>query len=343
MDAAVAAALCLGVVSPGSSGLGGGSFLLFYNETSKSSVFVDGRETAPQAAHQTMYVTDPLLSYGGGLAIAVPGQIHALHKAWELHGKASWYDIVIPSAKLARRFQVSSTLAGHIKKVERELLTDRRYSHLRTFLSGRYNRLAKAGEYLENIPLSDTLTYIAARGPSHFYTSHDAIDLIQEITDAGGVMTTDDLEAYSAVVRDAVVAETMGYTYYGAPPPSSGGLTLASILMYLDGFSTPLVSQGGVYFHHLVEAFKHAFAMRMSLGDPDFVDVTNISEAMLDVEYIDLLREGDGDYSVRANLEDYGGEEAVGNKHGRRMVEDHGTSHLRYFRSSCIIYKNFLH
>lgn len=330
MDAAVAAALCLGVLSPGSSGLGGGSFLLFYNATSRSSVFVDGRETAPQAAHTNMYVKDPLLSYGGGLAVAVPGQIHALHRAWELHGKANWYDIVMPAAKMARRFQVSSTLAGHIKKVERELLTDRRYSRLRSYLNGRYNRLARAGEYLENIALSDTLTYIAARGPSHFYTGHDAIDLANEITEAGGVITTEDLEAYTALVRDPIVSETMGHMYYGAPPPSSGGLTLSSILMYLDGFSIPLVSQGGVYFHHLVEAFKHAFALRMSLGDPGFVNVTDISEAMLDPEYIASLRERDSDYSVHGNLEDYGGEEAAGNKHGRRMVEDHGTSHLRY-------------
>ena len=78
VDAAVAAALCLGVVSPGSSGLGGGSFLLFYNATAKKSVFIDGRETAPTSAHRDMFVQDPSLAYGGGLSIGVPGQLKAL-------------------------------------------------------------------------------------------------------------------------------------------------------------------------------------------------------------------------------------------------------------------------
>lgn len=45
-DAAVAAALCLGVVSPASSGLGGGAFLLLNLANGVAKAF-DMRETAP--------------------------------------------------------------------------------------------------------------------------------------------------------------------------------------------------------------------------------------------------------------------------------------------------------
>ena len=329
VDAAISASLCLGIVSPGSSGLGGGSFLLFYNSTDATSTFIDGRETAPAQASRDMYVADPSMSYGGGLSIGVPGQIHALRKAWELHGKADWYDVVVSSSKMARRFQVSSTLEGHINKIKKELLSDKRYNNLRKYLNGRYNRLARAGDYLENPALENTLIMLAGKGPSYLYTGRTGAVLAEEIIAAGGIITEQDLEDYVAVSRDPVRTEVLGYTYYGAPPPSSGGLTLATILKYMEGFRAPLVSQGGVYFHNLVEAFKHAFALRMSLGDPQFINVSTVSAAMLDQDYVDALREGDDPMTVDPDPESYGGPEATGNRHGRRMVEDHGTSHLR--------------
>lgn len=48
-DAAVAAALCLGVVSPASSGLGGGAFMLLRLANGVAKAF-DMRETAPLLA-----------------------------------------------------------------------------------------------------------------------------------------------------------------------------------------------------------------------------------------------------------------------------------------------------
>ena len=47
VDAAVAAALCLGVVSPASSGIGGGAFMLVRLATGEADAF-DMRETAPK-------------------------------------------------------------------------------------------------------------------------------------------------------------------------------------------------------------------------------------------------------------------------------------------------------
>ena len=49
VDAAVATALCLGVVSPASSGVGGGAFMLVRLADGMAVVY-DSRETAPLAA-----------------------------------------------------------------------------------------------------------------------------------------------------------------------------------------------------------------------------------------------------------------------------------------------------
>lgn len=50
VDAAVAAALCLGVVHPVSSGIGGGAFMVVRSADSGEAVAIDSRETAPIAA-----------------------------------------------------------------------------------------------------------------------------------------------------------------------------------------------------------------------------------------------------------------------------------------------------
>ena len=49
VDAAVATSLCLGVVSPASSGVGGGAFMLV-RLANGTAVAYDSRETAPLAA-----------------------------------------------------------------------------------------------------------------------------------------------------------------------------------------------------------------------------------------------------------------------------------------------------
>ncbi|GFY98389.1 gamma-glutamyl transpeptidase 4 [Actinidia rufa] len=52
VDAAVATALCLGVVNPMASGIGGGAFMLVRSSSVSQTLAFDMRETAPLAASQ---------------------------------------------------------------------------------------------------------------------------------------------------------------------------------------------------------------------------------------------------------------------------------------------------
>ena len=54
VDAAVAVALCLGVASPASSGIGGGAFILIRQPNGSAEV-IDAREIAPAAATEDMF------------------------------------------------------------------------------------------------------------------------------------------------------------------------------------------------------------------------------------------------------------------------------------------------
>ena len=126
MDAAVAAALCLGVLHPHSSGIGGGAFAVvrLANGTSEAIEF---REEAPAAATPNMFAGSPDASLEGGLAVAVPSEIHGLRLAWERHGTLPWSRLVRPAATLAEGFTwVPNSRAPSRKTRRRSLVTRRR-------------------------------------------------------------------------------------------------------------------------------------------------------------------------------------------------------------------------
>ncbi len=55
VDAAIAAHLCVGVVNLHSTGIGGGGFMVYYNDTSGETFALDFREVAPMNASTNMY------------------------------------------------------------------------------------------------------------------------------------------------------------------------------------------------------------------------------------------------------------------------------------------------
>jgi hypothetical protein len=255
MDAAVGTALCLGVVSPASSGLGGGCFILGYNASSQSSLFVDARETAPAASSQNMFVGQPQASIYGGLAIAIPGELKGLYLAWQTQGGGvTWDRIVAPSIALAENWKISPTVARYILKIEAVAKSN---PTLYSTLLGMYFHSdltpKVSGEYVQNPALAATLTGIAREGPDYLYGSQSTIPatMAQEIQAAGGIVTAEELRSYQPKVREAIEMDVFGYRFYGSPPPSSGGVIVGAILQFLSDYEEPIASQGGLPFPFL--------------------------------------------------------------------------------------------
>ncbi|MGM0594134.1 MAG: gamma-glutamyltransferase, partial [Pseudomonadota bacterium] len=91
-DAAVAISAALAVVEPYSSGIGGGGFWLLHRAEDGHETMVDGRETAPLAAHRDMYLDEQGeviggLSMNGPLAAGIPGEPAALAHISENYGR----------------------------------------------------------------------------------------------------------------------------------------------------------------------------------------------------------------------------------------------------------------
>ena len=63
VDAAVATALCVGVVNPMASGIGGGAFMVVRSAYSAEALAFDMRETAPSAASEALHSSTICFEY----------------------------------------------------------------------------------------------------------------------------------------------------------------------------------------------------------------------------------------------------------------------------------------
>lgn len=277
VDAAIAAALTLGVVDGYNSGIGGGCFVLIRRADGTLHA-IDGREQAPRGASRDMYLVDgkpnPKLSQDGPLAIAVPGALAAYEQAVREFGNLSFSKIISRAADVAGDgFEVTPALAGAIS-AEANLLREFR---------GNWGSILKPdgtvyspGERMVQPDLAQTYRAIAEHGTEWFYRGPFAESCSQWFESNGGLVRSADFADYHTVVRDPIVIQYRGFDIAGFPPPSSGGVHVAQILSILENFDLAKLyrEQPATFYHVVVEAMRLAFADRAYwLGDPDFASV----------------------------------------------------------------------
>ena len=130
VDAAIAAQLVLGLVEPQSSGLGGGAFIVHWDEGRKALTSYDGRETAPAAARPDRFLRDgkPMpfdTAVQSGLSVGVPGVVRLMETAHKAHGKLPWPELFKPAIALARDgFTVTPRLSLLLKWVGPSVFDD---------------------------------------------------------------------------------------------------------------------------------------------------------------------------------------------------------------------------
>jgi gamma-glutamyltranspeptidase / glutathione hydrolase len=291
-DAAMAMMLALTVVEPQSSGIGGGGFLLhFDNNTSKLST-VNGRETAPAAAEANRFLgTDgkplPFLqAFPGGKSVGVPGNIRLMAMTHEKWGKLNWPDLFKPAIRLAEKgFVVNKTLESRLQMVER-LWPQFETARSIYWING---KPAKAGDRIRNPELARTLRTLAKKGPDAFYSGAIADGIVKAVAAApvnGANMSLADLAAFKAVEQDAVCAPYRIYVICGMAPPSSGATTVLQILGTLERFDMSKLGKENPQSWHLIgQAMQLAYADREKyLGDAAFVDVP--VKGLLDPGYL---------------------------------------------------------
>ena len=276
VDAAVAAALTLGVVDGFNSGIGGGCFMLI-RKPDGTFAAIDGRETAPAAASRDMYLragkAKPELSRTGALAIGVPGALAAYDLAIRQHGNIDLAEHLGQAATIAEQgFTLDDAYLSRLGQVVKKL---RKFpGSARIFLDTDGNAWP-SGHRLKQPDLAKSYRNIAHHSADWFYRGPFALKTEQWMSANGGLITRKDLASYKAKRREPVRTTYRGHEIVGFPPPSSGGVHVAQILNILEPFDLASMAPDSAEFVHLVaEAMRLAFADRAHwLGDTDFAAV----------------------------------------------------------------------
>jgi len=284
LDATIAVQMVLNLVEPQSSGIGGGAFLLYWDEAEKKVSSYDGRETAPMAARPDRFLRPdgtPMSlgeAIGSGRSVGVPGLLRMLELAHAKHGRLPWRKLFEPAIRLAKEgFAVSPRL--HRLIASDPLL--RRYPAAREYFYLPEGGALPIGHRLRNPEFAAVLRRIADEGTDAFYKGEVARDIVAAVASAKdkagrpGDMTEQDLAIYRAKERAAVCGSYRAYRVCGMPPPSSGGIAVLAILGLLERFPMAGMRPGSSGAVHLfAEAGRLAYADRDHyVGDPDFVAV----------------------------------------------------------------------
>jgi gamma-glutamyltranspeptidase/glutathione hydrolase len=278
VDAAITAALTLGVVNPISSGLGGGGFALVYMEGERKATALDFRETAPRrVAVDELMARKGRLMQGGddpakrGCSIGVPGEPAGLEWLARRYGKRSLADDAAPAAAVAERGFYMSHYMGEMTALFATRLA------LSPELSATLLPGGTPAPYRARVTrpeLARTIRRFGAEGARIFYEGNLAGRIVQAVQATGGTIEAADLVSYQVKERVPLERSVDGRTILSMPAPSAGGLMLLETLeMYGATPQSPLRKMGfgsSAYYHMIAEAMRGALADRVRFaGDPD--------------------------------------------------------------------------
>jgi gamma-glutamyltranspeptidase/glutathione hydrolase len=291
VDAAIAVQLVLNLVEPQSSGLGGGAFLVHWDEAARRVITLDGRETAPAAAKPDRFIGKDgkpmrfVEAVVGGRSVGVPGTPKLLEEAHRRWGKLPWAQVLAPAIRLAEDgFAISPRLNGLLSG-EKNLAKDARAAAYFYELDGK----AKAvGTILRNPAFAATLRALAERGAGAFYEGEIARDIVATVSGHAtnpGDMTAADLAAYRVEEREPVCGAYRVWRICGMGPPSSGAVAVQQMLGVLETRDLARMGPGADAAHWFSEAGRLAFADRnLYLADPAFVGIP--LPGLIDRDYI---------------------------------------------------------
>lgn len=260
LDAALAANLALGVVSPYFCGYGGDVFAIVWDGALHGYL---GSGRAPAAASlesARMRHGDRLPPFGGEV-VTVPGAVAGWFDLLERFGTRTFGDLARRAHTLAvEGFEVTRRGAVPFREAQQM------YAGFDAWTAV-YGDV-EAGTVLRQPAMARTIALLSESGPGAYYRGEVADAVADAVQRAGGVLEADDLAGHTGRFTDPLRARFAGAEVAELPPPTQG-VTALEALRILDGLDLP-TSEGAARAHLLIEATKQAMADRGAfVGDPD--------------------------------------------------------------------------
>ena len=311
VDAAIAIQMVLTLVEPQSSGIGGGAFLMHWD--GRKVVAYDGRETAPMAADEKLFLLPDgkaMAFYDavvGGRSVGTPGAVRMLELAHKQYGKLPWARLFEPAIRLSENgFPMSPRLNMQLAS-EKYLKND---AAAAAYFYNADGTPKAVGTSMRNPALAATLRAIAAN-PDALYAGEIPADVVKAVRahPNAGRLAVSDFASYQVKQREPICTDYKQWRVCGFPPPSSGGIAVAQMLGIFASRNIAAAPPMGVMgpagklelqpdaVHLFSEAGRLAFADRgLYVADSDFVKV-NVA-GLLDPAYLKQRAQLIGDRSM---------------------------------------------
>ncbi|QDO90478.1 gamma-glutamyltransferase family protein [Ornithinimicrobium ciconiae] len=282
-DAAVAGGFVLHLVEPHLNGPGGDLPAIIATAADPTPRVLCGQGAAPAAATAEHFrgLGMDRVPGAGPLAAAVPGAVDAWLLLLRDHGSMSPAQVLAPAQHYARHGHPLVARVGTTVAAVQEIFESDWTTSADVWLPG--GRPPRAGELFRNLAWADTLDRLVAAGEgagtrearveavrtawSQGFVA-DAVDHFarrafrhSDGRVAPGVITGQDLAAFSATWEPAVVREWQGHSIAKAGPWGQGP-ALLQVLGILDALGDPPDPDTAEGVHALAEAWKLAMADR---------------------------------------------------------------------------------
>ena len=299
VDAALATAITLTVVQPGSNDIGGDLFAIVWDGRALHGLNASGRSPAaltldlaraagvaprPGALGGTQAAAELTMPARGWLPVTVPGAPAGWRDLHRRFGALPFEDLFTDAIGYAAGgYPVSPTVAEHwaLGVQLHATLDGPEFAEWRRVFTVD-GRAPAPGERWHNPDAARTLRLIATSGADEFYQGRIAAAIAEQSAATGGLITAEDLAKHQSTWVDPIGADYRGYRVWELPPNGQGIAALLA-LNILDGMDVAGAPEELVR-HWQIEAMKLAFAdAHAYVCDPDAADVP--VEGLLAKEY----------------------------------------------------------
>lgn len=267
MDAAISAAVLLGICEPQMTGIGGDCFVLYTLPGSDVVHALNGSGRAPAAADAAILRErgDKVVPPYGADAVTIPGAIDAFCHLSETIGKAGLDAVLAPAIRYADEGVPVAPRVAFDWARETEKLKGAARNHF--LING---KAPNVGEVFRAPGQAEVLRRIAAQGRDAFYVGEIADDMLKALNDGGGVHAAQDFASVAATQTTPIAGAYKDIEVVEHPPNGQGATALLMLSILAEFDIAAMDPFGAERIHIEAEASKLAYdARNRFVADPD--------------------------------------------------------------------------